>query len=45
MLSRGDSMRKEKIERILSILKKSEKPVSGSEIAKVLGVSRQAVVQ
>jgi len=38
-------MRKEKIEKILSILKRSEKPVSGLEIAKILGVSRQAVVQ
>lgn len=36
---------RERREKLLSILEKSNKPISGSELAKELGVSRQVIVQ
>ena len=36
---------KERRERLLEILKNSSAPVSGSELSKQLGVSRQVIVQ
>ncbi|BCN32913.1 transcription repressor NadR [Anaeromicropila herbilytica] len=43
---RGDTMEgKERREKILEILKTSTRPISGSELSKQLGVSRQIIVQ
>ena len=35
----------ERREEIIKIIKSSSKPVAGTELAKVLGVSRQVIVQ
>ena len=35
----------ERREKIINTLKSSESPISGSELAKILGVSRQVIVQ